>query len=139
MFRGKRLSGGERVRILRAMKLGEDDLPRTGASARTLGARCNIDIPTSEDGFVEPGTDGMSVSPYPPENLPPHRRPPEFGGEGKDPLWELETDELPEELRYGTDPDRPEEHGFIEPSRRMPFEEYQRAIHGTRGLWTPMG
>jgi hypothetical protein len=118
------------------MKRGEDGLPKTGASARTLGARCNIDIAINEDGFVEPETDGMSVSPPPPENLPYYRRPPEFSGEGKDPLWELDTGELPEELSYRPDPDNPEGHGFIEPSRRMTFEEYQRAIHGTRGLWT---
>jgi hypothetical protein len=129
---------GERVRVLRAMKVGEDGLPKTGASARTLGARCNIDIPIDEDGFVELGMDGMSVSPPPPENLPEHRRPPEFGGVGKDPLWELDTDELPEELYYRPDPDNPEGHGYIAPSRRMTFEEYQRAIHGTRGLWVRM-
>jgi hypothetical protein len=80
----------------------------------------------------------MSVSPPPPDNLPPWRRPPEYGGDGKDPLWELETDELPEELVYQPDPDDPDGHGYIEPSRQMPFEGYQRAIHSTRGLWTPM-
>ena len=68
----------------------------------------------------------MSVSPPPPENLPPIRRPPEYGGEGKDPVWQLDTDEPPEELIYRPDPDAPERHGFIEPSRRMPFKEYRR-------------
>jgi hypothetical protein len=120
------------------MKRGEGDLPKPGWSARTLGARCNIDIHINEDGFVEPETDGMSVSPPPPENLPHIRRPPEFGGTGKDPVWELDTDQLPEELIYRPDPGDPDRHGFIEPSRQMTFEEYQRAIHGTRSLWTPM-
>jgi hypothetical protein len=129
----------QRVRVLRAMKPNEDGLPKPGWSARTLGARCNIDVPVNEDGFVEPETGGMSVSPPPPENLPYIRRPPEYGGAGKDPVWEVDTDELPEELGYRPDPERPDEHGLIEPSRRMTFEEYQRAIHGTRVLWTPMG
>jgi hypothetical protein len=128
------------VRVLRAMKRGADGLPKLGYSgARTLGARCSIDIPLREDdGFVEPETDGMSVSPPPPDNLPYFRRPPVFGGTSKDPIWELETDELREELGYRPDPDDPDRHGYIEPSRQMPFEEYQRAIHNTRGLWTPM-
>ncbi len=120
------------------MKPGDDGLPKTGASARTLGARANIDIPVNEDETVDPEMDGMSVSPTPPENLPPIRRPPEYGGVGKDPVWQLDTDELPEELVYRPDPDAPERHGFIEPSRRMPFEEYQRAIHATRILWMPV-
>jgi hypothetical protein len=120
------------------MKRGEDGLPETGASARTLGARAWVDIPVDEDESVEPEMEGMSASPPPPENLPYIRRPPEYGGVGKDPVWELETDLLPEELRYRPDPDSPDKHGFIEPSHRMTFEEYQRAIHGTRELWTPM-
>lgn len=85
--------------------------------------------------MVRPGTGGMSASPPPPENLPSFRRPPEYGGTGKDPLWELETDELPETLRYRPDPERPERHGFIEPSRAMGFEEYQAALEDTSGLW----
>jgi hypothetical protein len=79
-----------------------------------------------------------SVSPPPPENLPPYRRPPEFGGTSKDSIWELETDELPEKLVYRPDPDDPDGHGFIEPSREMSFQEYQQAIHSTRELWTSM-
>jgi hypothetical protein len=126
------------MRVLRAMKRSQAGLPKTGASARTLGARANIDIPVDEDERVEPDVGGMSVSPPPPDNLPYHRRPPEFGGTGKDPIWELDTDELPEDLSYRPDPDNPEGHGFIEPSHPMPFEEYQRALHETRGRWTSM-
>jgi hypothetical protein len=54
------------------MKPGERGLPKTGARARTLGARANIDIPVNEDETVDPEMEGMSVSP-PPENLPPLR------------------------------------------------------------------
>ncbi|HZB07824.1 MAG TPA: hypothetical protein VE525_01790 [Rubrobacter sp.] len=53
----------------------------------------------------------------------------------RDPVFELDTDELPEELIYRPDPENPEEHGFLEPARRMSFEEYQQTIYGTRALW----
>ncbi len=87
------------------------------------------------DGRVTPVLEGMSVSPSPPENLPHHRRPPHFDGTGKDPVFELDTDDLPEELEYRPDPSNPETHGFITPAYPMTFEHYQRAIHETRGLW----
>lgn len=121
------------------MRADTDGLPRTGDSARTLGARPRTetgDINIRRGGIVFTRTGGLSVSPPPPENLPSFRRPPEFRGTGKDPLWELETDELPEDLRYCPDPEQPGRHGFIEPSRAMPFTEYQRALHDTRGLWS---
>jgi hypothetical protein len=34
----------------------------------------------------------------------------------RDPVFELDTDELPEELIYRPDPENPEEHGFLEPA-----------------------
>lgn len=117
------------------MRSSDDDLPETGASARCLGVRLGVDIPSDERGWVAPGTEGMSVAPPPPENLVTHRRPPEFGGTGKDPVYELETDELPEELIHRPDPEVPERHGFIEPSRPMPFEEYRDRLQATRALW----
>lgn len=85
--------------------------------------------------MVHSGSGGVSVSPPPPENLPEHLRPPEFGGYGKDPLYELDTDELPPKLRYRPDPENPTGHGFIEPSGSMSFEDFEQAIHGTRDLW----
>lgn len=85
--------------------------------------------------MVRSGMGGMSVSPPPPENLPRFRRPPEFRGIGKDPVWRLETDGLPGTLRYRPDPEQPERHGFIEPSRAVDFDEYQAALYGTRDLW----
>jgi hypothetical protein len=80
----------------------------------------------------------MSVSPPPPENLPPSRLPRDRGGKGKDPIWQLETDDLPRELSYRADPDDPDAHGFIEPSWVMSFEDYQKAIHGSRTRWSLM-
>jgi hypothetical protein len=128
------------VVVLRAMKVGADDKPKPGWSgARTLVARCSIDIPLHQDsGVVEPRMGGVSVSPPPAENLPPSRLPREMGGKGKDPIWQLETDDLPRELTYRPDPDLPDTHGFIEPAWVMSFMDYLKAVHGTRDLWTRM-
>ena len=117
------------------MMADDDGFPRAGTTGRYLGVRPGVDVPVGPDGFVEPETEGMSVAPPPVDNLQTHRRPPEFGGTGKDPVFELETDELPEGLRYRPDPADPEGHGFIEPARRMTFGEYERAVHETRTLW----
>ena len=121
---------------MKAAEKGVPQPPRTGS--RTIGARPNIDIPVNEIGLVEPEMGGISVSPNSEENLPPYRRPPAFGGTGKDPLWELETENLPDELAYRPDPDDPDRHGFIEPSRVMTFNRYQGALRLSRNLWRPV-
>lgn len=126
------------MRILRRIRAAEDGLPEVGATGRYLGVRPDIDIPVDKDGEVEPGVGGMSVIPPPVINLAPHRLPREFGGQSRDSVFGFETDELPEELAYRPDPDNPEGHGFVEPARRMSFEEYERSIHDTRGLWRPV-
>lgn len=121
-----------------------DGLPRVGSTARTLGARSpddhpEPDIPLGEGANVYPATGGMSTALPPPNNLPPHRRPPKHGGwDKKLELYELETDELPDELEERIDPYNPTRHVFIEPSRVMSFEEYQQALHATRVLWRPV-
>jgi hypothetical protein len=86
--------------------------------------------------MVHPTTGGMSVSPDSPLNLPPHRRPPEFGGSGRDPVWRLTERDLPDGLGYRPDPANPSGHGFVEPSRSMPLTEYQRLVESTRPTWT---
>lgn len=127
------------MKVFRAMKPEESDgLPEIGETGRYLGVRPNVDIPVGEDGFVEPVTGGMSVVPPPPTNLARHRLPHEMGGTGKDTVFELDTDALPEELIYCSDPDNPEGHGFIEPSRQMSFRDYRRLVHETRALWRPL-
>lgn len=68
-------------------------------------------------------------------NLHPLRLPRELGVLGRDPVFELETDDLPETLAYRPNPADPEGHGFIEPTRRMTFKEYEGARHVTRPLW----
>lgn len=127
------------VKVLRAMRAGEDGLPQVGETGRYLAVRRSgkfRDIDIDESGAVRPEAGGMSVAPPPPENLPEQLRPPEYGGYGKDFLFELDTDELAPELRYRSDPKNPMGHGFIEPSEPMSFEEFERAVHETRELWT---
>jgi hypothetical protein len=124
---------------LRSMRADPaDGLPAIGETGRYLGVRPSVDIPVDGGGFVDPVTEGMSVVP-PVKNLARHRRPPDFSGTGKDPVFGLDTEDLPEELAYRPDPANPEGHGFIEPARRVPFEEYRRTIHQTRTLWRRCG
>lgn len=115
----------------------DGDVPKLGDSARTLGARPGTDIPV-EGGVVRPETGGMSVSPDTPANLPPHRRPPSLGGTGKDPVWNMNSNDLPDGLTYRPDPANPAGHGFVEPSRPMTYDEYQSLIHSTQGQWSPV-
>lgn len=109
--------------------------PRIGADARSLGVRAK-DVTIGEHGSVRASQEGMSVSPMPPENLPTHRRPQEFGGSGKDPVWVLETEDLPEGLEYVPDPVNSDTHGFIAPAYRMTFEHYQQILAETGELWS---
>lgn len=129
-------------RVLRGMRPDKECYPRTGPTPKTLGARPagptgeEGDIPVSSDGMVRPETGGMSVSPPPVKNVIYFRRPPEHGGTAKKlKLYEMETDELPDELMARPDPRNPEKHVFIEPAYEMSFEEYQGALESTRDLW----
>jgi hypothetical protein len=106
-------------------------MPVTGESARTLGVRQGTDIHVDSNGMVRPGTGGMSASPSI-EDLPPHRKPPAFGGTGKDPVWEINEDDLGPDLVYV--PDSPG-HGTIQPSREMTYEEYKNALENTQDKW----
>lgn len=147
----------QQMKVFRGMLPDKDKLPKIGATGRTLGARPGYaedeidpedalkpgdavrpDIRISEEGIVRPSTGGMSVALPPLTNLRPHRRPPKHGGAkaGKKlEVYELETDELPEELHCRRDPYGFDVHAFIEPRWEMSFEEYQQALHNTRALW----
>ena len=111
-----------------------------GPTARTLGARPGpvpgpgVDIPV-RDGLVQPGTGGLSVAPDDPMNLPRMRRPREFGGTGKDPVWGMNTNDLGSDLVYRPDPADPSRHWFVEPVREMSYDEYQQALEATRAHW----
>jgi hypothetical protein len=121
------------------MKKAADGLPETGRSARTLGARLDTDIEIDNAGQVHPDIGGMSVSPDDPEKLPKHRRPLEYGGSGRDPVWVIDSDNLGPRLRYRPDPYDPEGHGFLEPRTEMSFEEYERLLEQTRDRWEEPG
>jgi hypothetical protein len=122
-------------RLYRSMKAAMDRHPEFGRTARTLGVRPGIDIPLDIDGRVAGGQGGMSVAPDAPDNLPAHRRPPEHGGTGKDPIWELDVAGLGDELVYREDPPMPGVHGFVEPSAPMMFAHYESALLATREAW----
>ncbi len=119
--------------LFRSMEKQEDH-PRVGTDARSLGVRPGPDIEVDDLGIVRPGAGGMSVSPENVVNLPTHRRPPSWGGTGKDPVWRITEDELGQHLAYRSDPLDPK-HGFVEPAGTMQFNDYQEAIHATRELW----
>lgn len=78
----------------------------------------------------------MSVSPDDPRHLPPFRRPPEHGGTGRDPVFELDEQVLGSDLVYRPDPLDPERHGFIEPAREMAIDEFQLALAATQASWS---
>lgn len=126
------------MKVLRAMKADQEGKPEINSTARALGVRTSgrrPDIVVAASGFVLTKTGGMSVSPPPPENLPEHRRPDEYGGSGGDPVWELNTDYLPHGLVYRPDPKDPYRHGFIEPAVPMHLDEYETFLRMTQRQW----
>jgi hypothetical protein len=123
------------VFLFRSMTEAGDGRPLTGASGRMLGVRFGVDIQVGFDGTVRPGTGGVSVAPDDPMNLPPHRRPKEFGGTGRDPVWHIARADFGPHLTYRADPLNPTGHGFVEPARQMPADSYERAVLETRASW----
>jgi hypothetical protein len=119
--------------LFRAMQESPTGLPVVGS--RTLGVRPGIDVlgvmPTDS---VIPGTGGLSVSPDDPLNLPVFRRPPLFGGTGKDPVWVISADDLGPDLVYRRDPTNAA-HGFVEPARTIFLDEYQLVLSMTQLRW----
>lgn len=117
-------------KIVRGMT-NDNGSPKVGPSARELGARPGTDIKVAPNGNVHPNSGGVSVSPNT-DGLPNHRKPPEFGGTGKDPVWELDTSDLGKDLKHVPDS---RTHGTIQPSRTMSMDEYQRALASTKVKW----
>src|SRR5205809_3488882 len=105
--------------------------PLVGPGARSLGVRPRIDIPVIA-GQVQPNTGGLSVAPDRPENLHPLRRPPAYGGTGKDPVWYVGVGSLVPELHFRQDSPT---HGLIEPIRPMSLDDFQDALARTRSAW----
>ena len=81
--------------------------------------------------MVDPDAGGMSVA-FQPDHLPTWRRPPEHGGDGPDPLWEMDENELPDGLVCRADSPT---HATIEPAGRMPLEDYEDLLAETGDLW----
>jgi len=126
--------GSPRRMVYRAMREDSAGGPLTGPTARTLGVRPNVDI-TVTAGKVQPITGGMSVALDRPENLHPLRRPPEYGGSGKDPVWCLDLGGLGGELRFRQDSPI---HGLIEPAQTMGLDEFQQQLADTKPLWNKL-
>jgi hypothetical protein len=112
---------------------GNPTLPRTGASASTLGARADKDITPDKYGIVFPGTGGMSVTPDNPAFLPPNML--TEVQHGKMFVFEIDVADLLPSLSYRPDPAKPLVHGFVEPIAPMAFDTYQTAIWSTQGQW----
>jgi len=124
------------MELFRAMKADKNNLPLAGQTSRTLGARPggppDGDIPILENGLVLPSSGGMSVAPNDPRHLPPHRRPRSLQGNGRDPVFKLQVELLPESLKVRQDKST---HAMIEPSNECFFDFYQNQIHNTQSDW----
>jgi hypothetical protein len=75
----------------------------------------------------------MSAAPQDPANLPRNRRPAQVsGGTGKDPVWEIDTDDLGPNLQYVQD--KPT-HGVVAPKPPMTLADLEQALAATRARW----
>lgn len=125
------------TRVYRAMVAEQGGQPKLGETGRYLVARTAgpiRDVTPDKDGNVHPGTHGVTVAPDAPTNLRNNHLPVALGGTGKDPVFELRLDDLPDGLMYRYEEEDPL-HGFIAPSRSMPDVEYKGLIASTQGLW----
>jgi hypothetical protein len=129
--------------------------PKTGRSARLLGVRPSIDINIEqmpigcldEHGYLLPesqrklhgdfvavairDTKGMSVS-LSIESLPAFRKPARFGGNSKDPLWQIDDSMIAGDLQAAQDSPT---HVSIMPRVTMSLEKYEAALANTQKYW----
>ncbi len=122
-------------KIYRAMKRESDGLPKVARSARAIGVRTQgkfRDIEVDPDGFVQPHTGGMSVAIDEPRHLPYRRRPPSLGGDGRDPVFEMQSGELLESLFLCI---KQAPHGLVEPRKYCRLSEYEGSLAETRKYW----
>lgn len=137
----------------------ENGRPKVGRSARLLGVRPGIDIDIEqiprdcldERGYLKPevertssgesvtvairNTKGMSTS-LSIDSLPPFRKPPTFGGTGKDPLWQIDDSKITGELEAVQDSPT---HVSILPKATMLLEKYESALANTQNDWERVG
>lgn len=128
-------------KVYRTMR-ANGDLPELGRSAACLGVR-PLDIPIEGNGFVFPGTGGLSVAPSW-KLLAPWRIPkrlnsvvPKASGSNNLRCWAMGTGAFQEGdvangLHLRVDGDH---HGLIEPKTHMPFQLYEELLASTRTLW----
>lgn len=108
--------------------------PALGESARKLGVRKGTDITIDDKDNAVHDEKGMSTSPDDPKNLPSHRRPLEFGGTGKDPVWETDSSSLTNDKIEWFE-DKPGEHGIVRPKKDMPYNDFKDSLEGTQNSW----
>ena len=126
------------MQLFRAMKEAADGLPEIGRSARKLGIRTGDHSPWDvaailPTDIVGPGGGGLSVAPGDPVRLPRHRRPSSLGGTGADPVWMIDSSQLPAALAVRLDSPS---HGLIEPTNPLPLADYEAVLAATRVQWT---
>jgi hypothetical protein len=133
--------------------------PKIGRSARLLGVRPNIDINIEQmpigyldkQGYLLPEAQrnlhgelvtvairdikGMSVS-LSIEGLPAFRKPSQFGGNGKDPLWQIDDSIITGDLQAVQDSPT---HVSIMPRVTMALEKYESALANTQKYWEIVG
>jgi hypothetical protein len=104
--------------------------PRLKPSCGFLLYNESLFLSGDENGFVKPGTGGMSVAPNSVWNIPNHRRPRgmRMGSAGKiaDRIYAL-TDAAVrvDKLTVRRDPKRPEMHAFVEPAVMIALAGYE--------------
>ncbi|RKQ86892.1 hypothetical protein C8N24_4908 [Solirubrobacter pauli] len=111
----------------------DGDRPQVGDSARQLGVREPDDVVPDDEGKVHPGGGGMSVTPDDPWELPPYRRPEEYGGTGKDPVWRIDEDQLGSSLNFVPDAVF---HGVIEPAAAVQLSMFRATLAETQPYWS---
>ncbi len=140
--------------LYRAM-IEENGFPKIGRSPRMLGVRLSIDIDVEqipldlldEQGSLRSSVEqsnsptivevairnnkGMSTS-LSIAALPAFRKPQEFGGTGKDPLWQIDDCQILGEIEAVQDSPT---HVSIMPRRTILLEKYETAIANTRNDW----
>ncbi|MEB3230179.1 MAG: hypothetical protein VKJ64_04155 [Leptolyngbyaceae bacterium] len=66
------------------------------------------------------------------DGLPPFRKPPMFGGTGRDPLWQIDDSKITGDLEAVQDNPT---HVSIWPSTTMLLEKYEAALASTQNDW----
>lgn len=142
------LQGGG-IPLYRTMKITPLGLPKIEPSASGLGVRVsgsNPDVEPDEEGELEffnrkkRRLEGMSVTPFDPKYLPPHRKPRALGGTSKYSLFCLNSNILAQfpALSFAIDKNKPEKgevHGLIGPAGRMHIDTFQYLLGATQPFW----